>query len=45
MPWGGMSEIGTVGTFYVSVNGMMHDGGVGVLGLTGVNSEAEVDVV
>lgn len=40
MPWGGVNKIGTVGSFYVSVNGKSSPEGVGFLGLTNVTMEA-----
>ncbi|CAF9939412.1 hypothetical protein IMSHALPRED_001337 [Imshaugia aleurites] len=41
IPWGGVDKIGTVGSFYVSVNGRLGpDDGTDPLVLTNVTSEA-----
>ncbi len=45
MPWGGVDKIGSVGTFYVSVNGRPNPEGVGSLRLANVTMEAQSDVL
>ena len=45
MPFGGLDKIGSVGSFYVSVNGKMDGlGGAQFLELTNVTLEAQSDI-
>ena len=46
MPFGGLDKIGTVGSFYVSVNGRMDNpGGAHFLELTNTTLKAQPDML